>query len=121
MNIRKNKILSIPLFKINGYVFTSRVSIILEYTKTTETIYISSYFVYRKNRIYKNKSVHNGSRGRLTIQNDEDNYRENRIKELMIKNRSITTCELSKLTGFSNYSIYKFYMKLRHELNGRIK
>ncbi len=115
MTTRKSKSVSIHLFKINDYYISNVTHIIHDKIKDKENIYISSYFVHRHKKIHVSSNRYRHQ----AIQNEENI--ENKIKELMIKNKSIKIKEISKQTGFTKYVVGKFYMKLRRILNGRIK
>ncbi len=117
MTTRKSKSTSIHLFKIDGYFVSSVIHIICDKTKDKENVYISSYFVHKNRRIHPSSNRYQNQ----DIQNENPENIESKVKEIMIKDRSICIKEIAKQTGFTKYKIEKFYMKLRRNLNGRIK
>lgn len=117
MTTRKAKNLNISLFKIKEYRLSTTLQILCDRTKDKENIYTSSHFVYKNKRIHVSSNRYRHK----AIQNKECENIETKIKELMEKNKSISTKEISKQTSLSKHMIGKFYMKLRRNLNGRIK
>lgn len=112
MKTRKYKNISTPLFRINGFFLTNTLHIILDRTKNNDIVYVVSQFTYKNRRIHTSSNRYRCK----SIQNEEYENIENKIKEAMEKNHSIKIKEISEQTGLSIYTIRnKFYMKIRRE------
>ena len=117
MRTRKSRTISTPLFKIDGFLLTNTLNIILDHRKNNDVVYVISYFTYKNNRICTTKKINVATTKGYTInKSKEDIFNENKIKEEMKKGHNITIKELSKLTGLSLYKIRNnLYMKIRRE------
>ena len=117
MRKRKSKNISTPLFKINGFLLTNTLHIIIDRTKNSDIVYVISHLTYKSSRIHTNRKINIlSTKGHTINQSKEDVFNENKIKEEMKKNCNVTVKELSKLTGLSIYRVRnKFYMKIRRE------
>ena len=84
-------------------------------------IYVNSYLTYMHNLIFPSKNrcyVRKSSiidREILFDRNKKEIKIEDKVRQIMKENNSISPKNISKLTGFSVYAVNKFYMKIRRE------
>lgn len=83
-------------------------------------IYVNCYLTYMhniiysgKNKQYKRKTIMN--KESLSAKNKKVINIEDKIREIMKENNSISVKKIAELTGYSIYPIYRYYMKVRRE------
>ena len=113
---RKVKSKSVFLCKIYGHALASIVHIIFDRTTKKDIIYITSHLKYNGYKISLTKKSNIKIDKGYTINNEKSAIIKNEIRKEMIKNYNISVKELAKSTGFSQYTVSRYYMKIRREL-----
>jgi len=122
---RKVKSKSVFLCKIYGHALASIVHIIFDRTTKKDIIYITSHLKYNGYKISLTKKSNIKIDKGYTINNEKSAIIKNEIRKEMIKNEirkemiknyNISVKELAKSTGFSQYTVSRYYMKIRREL-----
>ena len=84
-------------------------------------IYVNCYITYMHNMVFLNKKrrytrkVSMIDKEILLNRSENEKKIEDKVRQIMKENISISPKEISKLTRFSIYAIYKCYMKIRRE------
>jgi len=113
---RKAKSKSVFLCKIYGHALASIVHIIFDRTTKKDIIYITSHLKYNGYKISLTKKSNIKNNKGYTINNEKNAIIKNEIRKEMIKNYNISVKELAKSTGFSQYIVSRYYIKIRREL-----
>ena len=114
----KRKFITQRILKENDNYISSGVRVIYSDEKH---IYVNCYLTYIHNLIFPGKNrcyVRKSSvidREILFDRNKKEIKIEDKVRQIMKENNSISPKNISKLTGFSVYAVNKFYMKIRRE------
>lgn len=107
---RKHKSITDRLF----YIDEKWLSYITHVMYNDYGVHVYCYIIYEQHKVSLNKGCSTKVKNKkpYKISNRD---KEVRIREEMKKDKNITVKRLSELTGFSIYSIYRFYMRIRRE------
>jgi len=114
----KRKFITQRILNENGSYISSSVRVVYSDEKH---IYVNCYLTYMHNLIFPGKNryyVRKSSivdKETLFNRNKKESKIEDKVRQIMKENDSISPKKISKLTGFTIYAIYKCYMKIRRE------
>lgn len=118
LNHTKRKFITQRILKENDNYISSGVRVMYN---NENHIYVNCYLTYMHNLIFPSKNrcyVRKSSmidREILFSRNKKEIKIEDKVRQIMKEYNSISPKNISKLTGFSTYAIYKCYMKIRRE------
>ena len=114
----KRKFITQRILKESDNYISSGVRVIYSDEKH---IYVNCYLTYMHNLIFLSKNKYYVrkhyiiNKEILLDKNKKESEIEDKVRHIMKENNSISPKKISELTGFSIYTIYKCYMKIRRE------